>query len=183
MSSTGIDLPGTGNQLSDLLAFITDPAAYKTKLDNLEKAAKYANDRIALAGPADEILAIRADIASKQTQAAQELEDAKANIADLVARATEEAAAIVADAKDQANKLAAAAKTKTEAADALMAKALVTQTQVDAIVTAAQSAQADYEAKSASLDARMAEVAVLQADVNNYRASLEAKAQAFAQGL
>jgi|GEM_PF-4632999 len=183
MSSTGINLPNTGNQLSDLLAFITDPAAYKAKLDNLETAAKYANDRIALAGPADEILAIRADIASKQTQAEQALESAKATAADTVARATDEAVSIVADAKDQAKKLVDAAKVKTSTADTLMDNALAAQKAVDTALAAATAAQTDYEAKSASLDARMAEVAVLQANVNKYRTSLEAKAQAFAQGL
>jgi chromosome segregation ATPase len=183
MSSTGIDLPNTGNQLSDLLAFITDPAAYKAKLDNLEKAAKYANDRIALAGPADEILAIRADIASKQTQAAQAFEDAKANIADITAKATAQADTTIADAKDQAKKLIDAAKDKTNAANALMEKAQAIQKQVDAALAAVAAMQADYEKKSASLDARMAAAITAQTEAEAYRDSLAAKAQAFAQGL
>lgn len=183
MSSTGINLPNGSNQLGDLLAFISDPVAYQAKLDALNQATKDAQDYIALVGPASEILAIRADIGPKQEQATQALADAKAAAADMVAKATEEAAATVMDAKDQAKKLVAAAKVKTTAADALMDKALAAQKSVDDALVYADKVQADYEAKSASLNARMSAAITAQAEAEAYRDSLAAKAQAFVQGL
>jgi len=78
MIATNIDgsVPGA-NPLMDLLALVANPDAYATKVKALEEATARYNDAIALAGPASEIVALRAQISEDRAGAKEALADAK----------------------------------------------------------------------------------------------------------
>jgi hypothetical protein len=181
--ATSITGGNAQSQLFDLLTVVANPALFQSKLDELNAATETYKKMIELAGPADEILSIRADIAAKQAQATQALDDATKAATAVTVKAADEAAATIADAQDQAKKLIADAKVKTATADCFMGQALAAQQKADEALAAASALQVDYEAKSAGLDARMAAATTAQAEAEAYRDSLAAKVQAFAKGL
>jgi len=181
--ATSITGGSASSQLMDLLTVMADPNAYKAKLDALEAATAENKKYVEALGPASEIVDLRDKAKASREEADAYKTTTTAEADAVLVAAKDQAATIVADAKDQAKKLVEAAKVKTDAANALMDKALGAQAQVDAAVAAATAAQADYEAKAADLGARMAAAATAQAEAEAYRDSLAAKAQAFAKGL
>jgi hypothetical protein len=170
--STSITGGSGSNQLLDLLALVSNPDAYKAKVDALEAATAENKKYVEAIGPASEIIALREQAAAQKIEAEA-----------LVTKANADATAIVADAKAQAAELVSTAQTKatdatakakvaedkaaasTAAAQALMNEAIIAQDKADkALATiaslnaAAQQAKADAEAAKKDAEATKANI-------------------------
>lgn len=74
-----------------LLAVLTSPDDLKAKLDNLREQERQANERIALAGEADQIIVMRQNIEILQKEAVDALEQAKAKAQTILDEAEQKA--------------------------------------------------------------------------------------------
>ena len=89
---------------------LADPTAFQTRLASLQKASEEADAKIALAGKAEDIVALHEDATAKALDAAKALEDAKSK-SDFLAH---QAASSLSDAQAQAEKILVDAKAKAD---------------------------------------------------------------------
>ncbi len=152
---SGID----GSQSSSFAALelLADPAKLQAKIDSLKAAEENAREQIALAGPASEILKIRADIDADREEAELALINAHAEAERLVAEASESARTIVAKANEQAAELNA---------------------QADEINGIAAGNLATSNVAAAAVEADNKKVAVRVEQLNGVEESLQQKADA-----
>jgi hypothetical protein len=181
MIATSID--GSNSTLDLLSTLLADPKVYANKLAALTDATAENKKYVDLVGPASEILAIRAQAELDRAAAAQDVVDAKVQADSIVGGAQADAAAILADAQGQADTLIAQAKAQKDESDAVLSQAKLSLADVKRAETDAKAATAAANAQAQSLAAAQAATEALQAEVNDIKAALLAKTQAFIQGL
>lgn len=184
MISTNIDGSAGGtNQLFDLLALVSNPDAYKTKLDQLQKTIDENKKFIALVGPAEDVLSLRDILAASTVEAKATLAEAKAKAVAIKATAEVQAKDTLQSAHEVANQLINDAKAAKEGsvAEALeitnsLKAAKTLQASVDKLKLASES-------RLLELDTAIANVVKEQADVATLKADILSKHQAFIAGL
>lgn len=118
-----------GNQGSSSFAaleLLANPSQLQAKIDQLKAAEESARKQIDLAGPASEILQMRADIDGLKELAEDNYNGAKADAESLVERAREEAAQIVADAKADAERVSTAIQARAVESENAQNEAMAT---------------------------------------------------------
>ena len=173
-----------------LVKMLADPVEFGRRVAEFEAAQTAAEEKIALAGPASQILALRASIDNDVTLAAKALADAKDEAAAIVASARVSAADIISAAQVQAEavRVQAAESMATAAgwnasASAALSSAAQKKREADDMLKDAEdtiraSAEAQEQAKVDSADAKDAQQAA-----ESLRANLQAAASAFASSL
>jgi hypothetical protein len=174
---------GSSNQLLDLLSVVSNPKVYEAKIQDLQDATDAYNKAIALAGPADEIVDLRAKAKADRDAAKAELSDAKAKASKALADANAQANNVILDATNKANDIVNAAKNKQADTDKLQADVVASQNEVQKLQDAANKLNATAQKKlddAASLLSK-AKDAQQQADAD--KASVIAKHKAFIESL
>jgi hypothetical protein len=184
MISTNIDGSSGGtNQLFDLLALVSNPDAYKAKLDQLQKTIDENKKFIALVGPASDVLALRDVLAANTSESKAALADAKVKAAEIKDSAESQAKDVVQKAHEVANQLIADANAAKESS---IAEALETTNALKAAKTvqiAADKLKVSGESKLIELNTAIKEVSQAQIEVDALKASIIAAHQAFIAGL
>jgi chromosome segregation ATPase len=181
MIATSID--GSNSTLELLSTLLADPTVYADKLKALTEATAENKKYVDLVGPASEILATRAQADADRAAAAQVLADAKAQASSIVGDAQADAAGILAEAQGQADATLAAIATQKAESDAVLAQNKSALAAVKRAETEAKAATAAANEQAQSLATAQAATEALQAEVNNTKAALLAKTQAFIEGL
>lgn len=181
MIASSID--GSNSTLELLSTLLADPTVYAEKLKTLTEATAENKKYVELVGPVSEILAIRAAADADRVAAEQAVVDAKTQANSIVGGAYADAAAILAEAQDQADTLIAQAKAQKDESDAVLSQAKVSLADVKRAESEAKAATAAANAQAQSLATAQAATEALQVEVNNTKAALLAKTQAFIEGL
>lgn len=181
--STSITGGGVSNPLIDLLALVSNPEAYKAKVDALEAATVENKKYVEAIGPASEIVALREQAGLQKEQADATVAKANADATSIVADARAQASEIVSTAQTEAKDVTAKAKTAEEkaavttiTAQNLMDKAKVMQEQVN-------KALAEAEGLNAATEKAKADAEAAQKLAETTRSQIIAKHQAFIEGL
>ena len=119
-----------GTDLGAMLGLLADPVALQAKYAQLEEARRQSQEVVDLAGPANEILAIRAQIDSLKAQAEAAGVQAAAAAQAISEEATQRAQTIIAEANVKADALVAQAQLTVKAANEKMAAAVEEQRKV-----------------------------------------------------
>jgi hypothetical protein len=184
MISTNIDGSAGGtNQLFDLLALVSNPDAYKVKLDQLQKTIDENKKFIALVGPASDVLALRDSLAANTVEIKVTLADAKTKAAILKETAELQAKEVMQKANEVANQLIIEAKILKDAA---ILEAVETTNALKAakiIQNSADKLKLSGESRLLELDTAIANVTKEQQDAVKLKASIIAAHQAFIAGL
>ena len=181
MIASSID--GSNSTLDLLSTLLADPTVYTDKLKALTEATAENKKYVELVGPASEVIAARAQADADRAAAAQAVVDAKAQADSIVGGAHADAAGILADAQGQADTLVAQAKAQKDESDAILSQAKISLADVKRAEAEAKAATAAANAQAQSLAAAQATTEALQAEVNDIKAALLAKTQAFIAGL
>ena len=159
MSGAGSGIAGGQGQSSfAALELLADPQKLQNKIAQLKAAEESAREQITLAGPASEILKIRAEIDGLKELAADALKGAKADAAEIVEEAKNEAMEILADAEAEASRVGIAAAeraAKTEEAHKEAAEVLAGNKKVTADLVQREKTLNDDQAK---VDAAVADI-------------------------
>lgn len=132
------------------LELLADPAKLQQKIDALKAAEESAREQITLAGPASEILKIRAEIDGLKEQAEAHEQHAREECERLIAEAGDAAANIRAKAEQEKKALLAEAEEKLKKAEAVRSGA---QSEAGLVkrekeVVAARKSELDHTAES-----------------------------------
>lgn len=122
MSGAGI-AGGQGSQSMAALELLANPQQLQAKIDSLQSAEASAREQIALAGPASEILSIRAAIDADQAAAQQAVDAALDQAQSLVDEAKNQAELIVEKAQQEANTLTEQAASRNDGAKLALSRA------------------------------------------------------------
>jgi cell division septum initiation protein DivIVA len=181
MIATSID--GSNPTIELLSTLLADPTVYADKLKALTEATAENKKYVDLVGPASEIVATRAAADADRAAAEKILANAKVEASGIVGDAKASAEVIVADAQNQADTLVAQAKAQKDESDAILSQAKVSLADVKRAEAEAKAATAAANAQAQSLATAQAATEALQAEVNETKAALLAKTQAFIEGL
>jgi len=124
MSGAGAGIAGNQGQSSfAALELLADPTRLQAKIDSLKAAEDSAREQIELAGPASEILSIRAEIEAHVTEAAAQEQHARDECERLIAEAGDASREIRNNAKEQVAKEVAEAESRNAGAKLALEKA------------------------------------------------------------
>ena len=124
MNGAGAGIAGNqGSSSFAALELLADPTRLQNKIDQLKAAEESAREQIALAGPASEILSIRAAIDEDQTAAQQAVDDALDQAQAIVDEAKNQAELIVEKATQEADRLTSSAASRDDSAKLALDKA------------------------------------------------------------
>jgi cell division septum initiation protein DivIVA len=171
------------NQLLDFLSVIANPDVYATKLKELQAATEENKKYVEAVAPVSDIVALRESLYRQNADAADALEAAKTQAAQIVGDAQISATVIVSDAQAQAQTIVAQATATKEGADALSAQVAAALADAKKAEKEAKAATAAAKAQSDSAAAAQAATEALQAEVSDIKAALLAKTKAFIEGL
>jgi len=171
------------NQLLDFLSVIANPDVYANKLKELQAATEENKKYVEAVAPVSDVIALRESLLQQNANAADALEAAKTQAGRIVSDAQTSAAGIIADAQAQAQGIIAQATATKEGADALSAQVTAALADAKKAEKAAKSATEAAKTQSNNLAEAQAATQALQAEVNDIKAALLAKTQAFIQGL
>lgn len=169
IATAGVGPRGLGQSTLELLA---DPKKLDKTLKSLQDAQDRAQTAIDLAGPAEEIVAIRAKIETSLVEseeaAAAALEDAEAIVEEgnvqaqlIVDKATQEAGRIKQEAEDEVEKTKKIISTKENAIAAVELKLNQRMAELQKDEDALDDREADLDATAAELDVRAADLETL----------------------
>jgi chromosome segregation ATPase len=182
--STNIDgTVGSSNQLLDLLSVVSNPKVYESKIQDLQDATDAYNKAIALAGPADEIVDLRAKAKDDRDAAKAELADAKAKASKAIADANAQANNIVLDATNKANVILSDAKNKQAETDKLQANVVAAQADIQKLQAAADKLNATAQKKLDDAADLLAKAKDAQKQADADKAAVIAKHKAFIESL
>lgn len=183
MISTSITGGEASNQLFDLLALVSNPEAYKAKLDELSKATAEYKTYVEAIGPASEIVKLREQAQALREEAARYTAEAIALADAKIKDANEKADQILADASRVASAKIAESEKQLE-----MANTKDKQLQ-QALEDAAKAKQESESAINGALAAQKAaeEMQALaeeaKADAETTKSDILAKHKAFIESL
>tara|TARA_B110000503_G_C7103043_1_gene394701 strand:- start:512 stop:1066 length:555 start_codon:yes stop_codon:yes gene_type:complete len=184
MISTNIDgSSGGSNQMFDLLALLSDPDSYKTKLAVLQKAIAENGQLVALAGPAQQIVALRDNLLLDREEMKVTLSDAKSQAALIKKTAADNAEVVVSEANEAAANIIGEAK-------AIKATAVAEAAETNQVLKATKSTQANADSLKLAGEAKLAELtreisiaAQTRLEVEDLKASIISKHQDFIASL
>lgn len=172
---------GANSGVEQLLGILSNPEQFRSKLEELRAAAKVAEDQIALAAPASEIVQLREQL--RKAKEAQDARDASASAhhAQMMSDAQEEVDALIAEAKKSAESMqreASAAFSKAQAARGEIDRQvgeLETRTQAlrereRSLLTTEQAhniRQTDLEKREAAVEAERKRLAALASNLQS----------------
>jgi DNA repair exonuclease SbcCD ATPase subunit len=110
------------SQLEDILSLMADSGKFTAKVQELKDLEARAQKIVELAGPADQIVRLRAEVESKLQGADQAIAKANADAAAIVAAASKKASETAQNAEVKAQQIVREANAISEAAKALTAK-------------------------------------------------------------
>lgn len=152
-------IAGGQSQSFDALELLANPQRLQSKIDSLKAAEESAREQIALAGPASEILSIRASIEDDQ-KAAQEAVDAALDQAEsITSEAKNQAELIVEKATQEANTLVDQAASRNEGAKLALNRAENAIAAVESDKRALQVRKDELDDAEATLHQKAAELA------------------------
>lgn len=166
MSGAGAGIAGNQSQSFAALELLADPTRLQSKIDSLKAAEGSAREQIALAGPASEILSIRAAIDEDQKAAQQAVDDALDQAQSLVDEAKNQAELIVEKAQQEANTLTEQAASRNEGAKLALNRA--------------ESAMAAVESEKGALQVREDELGDVEASLHQKADELASREQELA---
>lgn len=181
--STSITGGGASNPLIDLLALVSNPEAYKAKVDALEAATAENKKYVEAIGPASEIVALREQAGLQKEQADAMVAKANADATSIVADARAQAAEIVSTAQEKAKDVTAKAKTAEEKAAVTTTTAQNLMDEAKAMQEQADKALAEAEGLNAAAEKAKADAEAAQKLAETTRSQIIAKHQAFIEGL
>lgn len=149
---------GQADQMMSMLKVLADPATLATRLEELKKAEESAAKVVALVGPADEILAIRARIEAEKEESARKLIEAR----ETIERAIFDQDQILRTAQSSAGEII------EKAAD----QALEIKSQANELLSVAANREKSVKAEAALLEAEIAAVKNKQLELEALEASL-----------
>lgn len=123
MSGAGAGIAGGSGQSFDALELLANPQRLQAKIDSLKAAEESAREQIQLAGPAGEILSIRAEIDADRDAAQQALNDALDQAEAITSEAKTQAELIVDKATQEAGKQVGEAESRNAGAKLALEKA------------------------------------------------------------
>lgn len=171
MISTNIDgTVGGANQLLDLLSLVANPTAYEDKLKTLQDATAENKKYVEALAPASEIVALR-------DAARIELENAKAEAAEIKAKAKASAQNVLAKANAEASSILAEADSIKEKAIELQKQATGEMAQAKSIQNTAEQNIAKANAAFSAAEAAKADAQQARVDANNAKAEYAALRQ------
>jgi hypothetical protein len=87
------------NDVLALLSMLSNPEDLRKKLEELQNLQREVDAKVALVGPADQILIMQSNIEIMQTEAVHELEKAKVKAEEIIAQAHADAETVLRDAQ------------------------------------------------------------------------------------
>ena len=183
MISTDITGAAGGSQIFDLLALVSNPAVYESKIRALIDATEEHKKYVEAVGPVSEILKLREDTLAVNKAAVQELEDAKAEAKQIKAEAKAKAQETLEVAKAKAAKLTDDVEAKVKVAETrlLDAESAAKLCEKERAELAKARQELEHERSLLQAAAEMAKAELQKAQ--NLKDSLLAKTAAFAQEL
>ena len=146
---SGID--GRTSSSFDALELLANPTRLQAKIDSLKAAETSARAQIELAGPASEILKIRAEIDAIKEETSETLLQARAQVEALIQEAREDALKTVKDARQSADEILAGAEKKVKEAEAISRGAKTEHNAVVIQMESVKSQRADLDSREAAL--------------------------------
>ena len=184
MIANGIDGSSGGGQILDLLSLVAaDPKVYQAKLKELQDTADRNQKYVEAVGPASDILVLRDQAKTDAEDAAQTLQDAKAQASQLVADAKAQASSTIAAADAQAADITDEAKLLKSTAASAMSVAQTAQANADKAQAKADAAMATAQARAKDLEKAIAAAQAASAAADAAKAEIIAKHQAFIESL
>jgi len=171
------------NQFFDLLSIIANPEASSAKLKELQSATEENKKYVEAVAPVSDIIALRESLLKQNADAANALDAAKTQAAQIVSDSQTSAAGIVSDAQSQAQAIVSQATAIKEGADALSAQVTTALADAKKAEKEAKAATAAAKAQSDSAAAAQAATEALQAEVSKIKAALLEKTKTFIQDL
>jgi len=172
MSGAGAGIAGNQSQSFAALELLANPTQLQSKIDSLKAAEESAREQIALAGPASEILSIRAAIDEDQKAAQQAVDDALDQGEAITAEAKNQAALIVEKATQEANKLIEEAASRNEGAKLALNRAENAIAAVESDKRALQVREDELGDVEAALQQKAEELASRENELKGDRARL-----------
>lgn len=160
MSGSGI-AGNQGSQSMAALELLANPQQLQAKIDSLQSAEASAREQIALAGPASEILSIRAAIDEDQKAAQKAVDDALDQAQSLVDEAKNQAELIVEKAQQEADTLTEQAASRNDGAKLALSRA--------------ENAMAAVESEKRALDVREDEIGDAEATLHQKAEELSSR--------
>jgi len=155
--AAGNIMGGSSSSLS-ALELLADPKKLQGRIDALKQAEESARVQIDLAGPASEIVAMRAEIDGLREEAQTELDKAMAEADSIVMTANEVSVGIVADANEDADKIESTADEKIRLAEARVSGIKTHETAVQRQIEVANKRASDLDRMEKSLQQKADEL-------------------------
>lgn len=168
----GAGIAGNQSQSLAALELLANPERLQAKIDQLKAAEDSAREQIALAGPASEILSIRAEIDSLKAQAEETLQDAREQAFSIVTDAEQQAQSIVDVAQQDAARTVEDANNVAKAADDQRALATTKVAEAKRELSALQAREDELAEKEAALQQKAADLADQETSLQGERAKL-----------
>jgi cell division septum initiation protein DivIVA len=130
---------GSSSEVDQLLALLNDPERFKKQLGELRATAKMAEEQVALAGPASEIVQLREKLKEEASGKEARQKAHEADCAKTLKAVEDKAKAVVAQAKAQADQIVADASSKLADARKQLENASARQAEVDTVRAELQS--------------------------------------------
>ena len=172
MSGAGAGLAGGQSQSFAALELLANPSQLQAKIDQLKDAENSAREQIALAGPASEILSIRAAIDEDQAAAQQAVDTALDQAENITSEAKNQAELIVEKATQEANRLTSEAESRNEGAKLALNRAENDIAAVESEKRALQVRKDELDDVEATLHQRADELASREQELAGDRSRL-----------
>jgi cell division septum initiation protein DivIVA len=183
MSGAGAGLAGGQSQSFAALELLANPSQLQAKLDQLKSAEESAREQIALAGPASEILKIRAEIEDDQKAAQGGVDAALDQAENITSEAKNQAELIVEKATQEANRLTDEAASRNEGAKLALNRAENAMAAVESEKRALQVREDELGDVETSLHQRADELASREQELAGDRSRLATARDAISAAL
>lgn len=172
MSGAGAGIAGGQSQSFAALELLANPSQLQAKIDQLKDAETSAREQITLAGPASEILSIRAAIDEDQKAAQEAVDNALDQAQSITDEAKNQAELIVEKATQEANEQVAEAASRNEGAKLALNRAENAMAAVESEKKALQVREDELGDVEAALHQRADELASREQELAGDKARL-----------
>jgi len=155
--SAGSIMGGSSSSLT-ALELLADPKKLQGRIDALKQAEESAREQINLAGPASEIVAIRAEIDILKEEAEKEAEELVSKANGIVKDANLAARQMVSDAEDDSDRIVSGAGEAVKQAEARVAGIKTHETAVQRQIEVANKRASDLDRMEESLQQKADEL-------------------------
>jgi cell division septum initiation protein DivIVA len=172
MSGAGAGIAGGQSQSFAALELLADPQRLQSAIEAFKSAEESAREQITLAGPASEILSIRAAIDEDQKAAQEAVDDALDQADAITGEAKNQAELIVEKATQEANRLTEEAASRNEGAKLALSRAESAMAAVESEKGALQVREDELGDVEAALQQQADELASREQELKGDRARL-----------